>query len=153
MSPSKKTAGSASLDGLVESTFEVSRAMRHEMERAMENREFNLLQFCSLMFIAEHDGATMSDLARQLHVASPTATAFITRLVRQGWVKRRHDRINRKLVRLSLTPKGKALLAAKMKDHQKVVRGILGLLSETELRQLHSLHQKLLERLARHSSR
>ncbi len=126
--------------------------MRHAMDHAIRHQKVNLLQLHALLFLREHDGATMTELARHLHVTSSTATVFIARLVRGEWVKRRDDRTNRKLVRLTLTSAGTAVIDSMMKDHQIMLRDIFSLLTASEQRLLLSLHQKLLSRLAEKAS-
>jgi DNA-binding MarR family transcriptional regulator len=150
-SANKLSASTPLLEAIVKSTFDLSRALRHCMEIGMKDQRANLLQFHVLLLLREHEGMTMSELARAMHITSPTATSFINRLVRQRWVSRKHDRKNRKLVRLSLTKEGSALLRVKMEEHERVIASVFGLLSKAEQTQLLSLHEKLLSRLAESS--
>lgn len=139
------------LTEIIDSMFQLSRAMRHAMECNMKDQSINMLQFHAMLFLREHKGLTMSELARQMHVTSPTATSFINRLVRQKWVSRHSDPKNRKLVRLHLTGSGMTSLQKKMTEHRKIISGVFGLLSSSEQRQLLVIHKKLLSRLAEDS--
>ncbi|MSR86879.1 MarR family transcriptional regulator, partial [Candidatus Peribacteria bacterium] len=64
----------------------------------------NLLHIHSLFLISEQEGLTMKEIAKSLHITSPSATSLVNRLVDMKWVGREHDTENRKLVRLRLTP-------------------------------------------------
>ncbi len=152
MRSTKKSGTDYLLDRIAESTFNLSRALKQAIESRMGEQRFNLLQFHALATLREHPEMTMSEFARHLHVTSPTATAFINRLVAQKWVKRRHDDKNRKLVRLAIAPAGERELSEKMRDHQRAFQQVLRHLTVTERRQLLSLQQKMLSRLAEEAS-
>ena len=94
----------------------------------------------------------MKELAKSLHVASPSATSLINRLVKMQWVGRMHDEKNRKLVRLSLTPLGKRILREKHDRRREVLRSIFSLLTPSEQAQLARLHEKLSSKLSARSS-
>ena len=53
---------------------------------------------------------TMRELAKDLDVSESSATAVSDRLIRQGLVERSSDPTDRRVVRLSLSPTGSALI-------------------------------------------
>ena len=85
----------------------------------------------------------MKEIAKSLHITSPSATSLVNRLVDMKWVGREHDTENRKLVRLRLTPLGKKILREKHEKRREVLRHIFGHLTQPEQLQLAHLHEKL----------
>ncbi len=149
MRSSKKNAAPLTplLGEIVESMFRLARGLRHAMESG-KTQPVNMHQLHALLFLREHGGLTMTELAKQLCVTSPTATSFVNRLVRQKLVERFADKKNRKLVRVRLTRNGRKALMADLERHHSVVGSVFGLLTVDEQKQLLSLHKKLLSRLA-----
>ena len=120
--------------GILDSMHEIHRIMRRRMAFFDREHGINFQQIFGLSIVAEHEGLTMKELADQLHVTSPTATVFVQRLVRLGWIKRHADRTNRKLVRLRLTPKGRALLNRMMRARRAMLQKVIAALSPKDQR-------------------
>ena len=139
------------IDRIINSTWEFGRVMRQQMLGDAKGGA-NLLQLHTLFLISEQEGLTMKELATSLHVASPSATSLINRLVKMQWVGRMHDDKNRKLVRLWLTPLGKRILREKHDRRREVLRSIFSLLTPSEQAQLARLHEKLSSKLSARSS-
>jgi DNA-binding MarR family transcriptional regulator len=74
--------------------------------------EVTLTQYRTLVVLASRGPQSLAALAEAVDVTSPTATRMCDRLVRKGLIVRRHDRGDRRLIRLSLAKKGHALVAA-----------------------------------------
>lgn len=123
-------------DSIFTLTFDVAGMLRRRMQEQYHEQGVNLHQLHGLLFIAEHEGMTMKELADILHISSPSTTSFVERLVRLGWVERRHDRANRKLVRLRLTKTGRTFLTAKIRERRKIFREIIRLLPPGDQRAL-----------------
>jgi DNA-binding MarR family transcriptional regulator len=117
------------LEQLYRTTFELGRLMR---QRMIENADecVNPIQVHALLLIE--------------HMTSPSATALVNRLTRQSLVARRHDRLNRKLVRLTLTPAGRRMIQHMDELHAKIVNDMFGHLDEQQLKSLITLHHAML---------
>lgn len=131
--------------GIIQSTFDIGRMMRAKMMSSAPNG-MHMGQIQALLFIHEHKGVTMTELAQMLHVKSPTATSFVSRLHRMKLVTRSHDAKNRKLVRLSLTIKGQRMLKEKFAERKKMVASLLNALSVKEQVQFLKLLHTILSR-------
>ena len=143
------TPAKDSLDRLIDSTYDFGRIMRQQMMGGMKIAGgANMLHIHALFLISEQEGLTMKELAKSLHIASPSATSLINRLVKMQWVGRMHDEMNRKLVRLWLTPLGKRILRQKHERRRDVLRHIFGHLTANEQLQLAKLHEKLSSKLS-----
>lgn len=66
-------------------------------------------QFAVLDFIYKNQYCTMGQLSRGLKASLSTLTGIVERLVRDGYVLRHRDETDRRVVRVNLTPKGKAV--------------------------------------------
>jgi MarR family 2-MHQ and catechol resistance regulon transcriptional repressor len=66
--------------------------------------------------LAEGGDLTMQQLARQMYKSVSTMTRVVSQLVRRGYVKRRRDPEDRRAVHVSITPQGKAIVAAFNRD-------------------------------------
>ena len=132
------------LEYIITTTFDLARVLRHIMSNvAKEGIQVNALQLFALAAIEGKDGMTMKELADCLYVTSPSATSFINRLVKLRWVRRTRDAGNRRVVRLTITPKGRAVLSSKKGKRSMMIKRILSLLSPEEQRQLASIIAKL----------
>ena len=141
------------IDRIIASTYEFGRIMRRQMlTDPKTGAAMNPLQLHALFLISEQEGMTMKELAKLLHVSSPSATSLVNRLVKVQWVGRMHDDRNRKLVRLWLTPLGKRVLKEKHDQRRAALRGIFSLLTAAEQTQLADLHEKLRHKLSAQSS-
>jgi DNA-binding MarR family transcriptional regulator len=139
------------IERLIESSFEIGRVMRHHMKFDGKEHGVNFLQIHALIIINEQKGITMKQLADALHVTSPSATSFVNRLVKLGWVERLHDPANRKLVRLRITVAGGKLLRIKMERRQKMIRELFSLLTPHEQSMLADLQDKIVSKYNRPS--
>jgi DNA-binding MarR family transcriptional regulator len=69
-------------------------------------------QLQALGFLQQNPGASLSELAAQLGVGLPSASALVSRLVVAGQVDRQDDPAERRRALLTLTPQGEAEFAA-----------------------------------------
>src|SRR5438045_450401 len=98
------------IDRILASWMKTGRIMRQRMSSLQKEKGMNPLQLHGLIIIREHDGITMKEFADHLRVTSPTATSFANRLVKLGWITRKHDLKNRKLVRLHISLSGQKIV-------------------------------------------
>ncbi len=124
-----------SSDKIIALTLDIGRLMRQKMMELSQKHGVNIQQLHALLMVAEHEGITMKEFADALHVTSPSATSFAERLVRLGWVARKHDQENRKRIHLNLTPKGKLLLQNKMRERARIMKSIISHLPSHDQRE------------------
>jgi len=75
--------------------------------------------------LAEEGDLTMQQLARRMFKSVSTMTRVAGQLVRRGYVKRRQDSDDRRVVHVSITPQGKAIVAAVNRDLIETQKAIL----------------------------
>lgn len=73
--------------------------------------EMTLKQHYVLRQLEKQDYLYPSDIAEMLFADRPTATVIIDNLAKRGLVRREREEGNRKFVRVSITPAGRARLA------------------------------------------
>jgi DNA-binding MarR family transcriptional regulator len=97
----------------------------------------------TIALIAKLGAPRMSELAGRGHVTLGTMTVMVDKLVQKDHVKRLRDDDDRRVVRVSLTAAGRKADRAHEKLHKDVIDGILGVLTESEQRQLARLVKKI----------
>jgi len=100
-------------------------------------------QFFMLIALYEENGLLPSQLADKVSLDRPTTTGLLERLERDGWIERRFDPKNRRIVRVHLTPKAQEQRSAILATYKKINGHFLEKYSNEEW----SLLQSLLERL------
>jgi len=128
---------------IIQAAFEIGRALRTKVMKCADH--IHMAQLHTLAFIREKRGITMKELACMLNVTSPSATVFVDRLEKMGFVRRRHDLRDRKIIRLSVTPAGKRILHEKMAEKKKLVSAILSSLSIEDQHTLLKLIRKMIK--------
>ena len=67
-------------------------------------------QWSALALLLEYDGLTIGTMSQMRGVDAPTATGIITRMEQNGLVERRHDRDDRRVVKVYLTDEGRDIV-------------------------------------------
>jgi len=105
--------------------LDISRSLRKEMLRKKCSCGVNLIQIHALALLQEHTSMIMKEFADAMYIAAPSATTFIDRLVKLGWVRRLLDRKNRKLVRIAITPAGKRAFVKRQKEAGTLIKALI----------------------------
>ena len=87
----------------------LARRMAMEMDRRMREHGLTFAQAAVMSRLWRHDGLTQSELQEQVGVDASTLTGLLQRMTRQGLVRRRRDRADGRVLRVHLTPHGRAL--------------------------------------------
>ncbi len=101
-------------------------------------------QLEALTFIARHGGCSTKTLSEGLRISIPSATRSVDRLVRKLLVDRRESGVDRRLVMLTATPAGEALLGAVVQARVTRLADALGALTPAEGTQLLTLLERFL---------
>jgi DNA-binding MarR family transcriptional regulator len=105
-------------------------------------------RFDLLANLEREDGQTLAALSRRMLVTAGNLTGLVDRAERDGVVERRADPKDRRLSRVYLTPKGRALIVALLPGHAEHVGELLAGLDASERRDLRRLLGKLRDSLA-----
>ncbi|APR88074.1 Transcriptional regulator, MarR family protein [Minicystis rosea] len=128
------------------------KALQALAERAMQRHGLHLGQNVLLAALWQRDGSTPGEIAAELNVATPTVVKMATRMSQTGVLTRRRDEHDQRLVRLWLTPAGRALQAPIEAERRWIEEQVTADLTETErehlLRALAKIHRSAIDLLA-----
>jgi DNA-binding MarR family transcriptional regulator len=94
------------------------------LRRELEDR-ITLARFDLLASLSRDDGQTLASLSRALLVTAGNLTGLVDRAERDGVVERRPDPSDRRLARVWLTTRGRALIRELLPAHAKQVHELL----------------------------
>jgi DNA-binding MarR family transcriptional regulator len=77
-------------------------------------------------------GAKVSDISTLMNVAPPSVTQQLNALEKQGYVERKMDKEDRRVVRVSLTSKGQIILKQASDDFLSSITGLVNYLGEQD---------------------
>ncbi|NBA96036.1 MarR family winged helix-turn-helix transcriptional regulator [Pseudomonas sp. R5(2019)] len=120
------------------------------IEPALKEKNITSLQFTLLAVVARHSGLSSADLSRRFYVTPQTMGQVLTALESRGLLIRAENPENRRLLSMSLTAEGHALVESCQADMQLIEEQVFGGLSEKELEKfrgtLHKVIGKIRER-------
>jgi DNA-binding MarR family transcriptional regulator len=122
--------------------FEVGRIMRHAMV-ARDSMPLSLSSGETLRFIEERGSPTMRDIAAYLRISAPSATGIVEELAAERYIVRKPDAKDRRIVRLALSGKGRALLARTTRIRTKALKGLTKPLSARDRKEFIRLLSKI----------
>ena len=111
----------------------LGRMRMREVQEAWRKLDVPLAQLKSLFIISSRGSTSVRGLAQDLGVTPANVTGIIDRLVTQGLVTRAESTQDRRLVRLQLTDRGRAKIAAIHQTHLHKLPQMLKELSPAEL--------------------
>jgi DNA-binding MarR family transcriptional regulator len=132
--------------------LEAHNLMLGEIRRRLSDAA-TMPRFDLLANLEREDGQTLAALSRRMLVTAGNLTGLVDRAERDGVVERRPDPRDRRLSRVFLTPKGRALITGVLPLHATHVGELLAGLDAAERRELRRLLGKLRDSLANDSTR
>ncbi|MEO8875782.1 MAG: MarR family transcriptional regulator [Polyangiaceae bacterium] len=102
-----------------------------------------LPRFDLLANLIREDGQTLAALSRRMLVTAGNVTGLVDRAERDGLVERRNDPEDRRLSRVFLTKKGRALIVSLLPRHAALVVDLLGGIDAKDRKELRRLLGKL----------
>jgi len=129
----------------------VSRLVGGRMRMRLQEFGLHHGQGMILFHLWRKDGVAQNVLAQALNITPPTATNTLQRMERNGWVRRRRDKTDQRIVRVYLTEKARALHEEVRNTFRELDRELTAVLSENERNNLvasllkvhHHLSQKI----------
>ena len=110
----------------------VSRFVGGRMRMKLKGIGLHHAQGMILFNLWRQDGIAQNVLAHALHITPPTATNTLQRMERDGWIKRRRDATDQRIVRVYLTEKARALHAEVRTSFQELDRELTSVLTDKE---------------------
>src|SRR5271168_755410 len=99
---------------IVDAVLSASRVLVAVAARSLGDvaEEVTLTQYRTLVVLASRGPQSLAELADAVDVTPPTATRMCDRLIKKGLIVRRHERGDRRLIRLTLAKDGRELVDA-----------------------------------------
>jgi len=124
--------------------YNASRALTRTYAPLLEPLGLTYPQYLVLLVLWERDGLPVSQLGERLALDSGTLTPLLKRLERQGVVERRRGDDDERVVRIHLTPAGRALRSRARKIPTELACSAgYDLLSDASVRELAQLRDDL----------
>lgn len=121
---------------------QVCRLVGNRRRRKLETIGLYHGQALILFRLWQEDGIPQRVLADDLHITPPTASSTLQRMERDGWIERRRDRVDQRMVRVYLTSKSKRLRVEAHASFRALDNEMAAMLSDAELE---TLRQSLLK--------
>jgi DNA-binding MarR family transcriptional regulator len=101
----------------------------------------------ALLRLADEDGISQAELARRQRVEAPSMCRMVDRLEREGLVRRDRDEHDRRVIRVRITPQGRAAADLGRDSVADLEARAFGALTDDERHTLAELLGRLLEGL------
>ena len=121
-------------------------ASRHFRSQLTEF-ELSGSQATAILFLSEHEGVTVRELANAVSADLATGSALVDRLMSQEWVRRETDPGDRRRARLLLTEKGLGVVQSLALAKQRTNRLLAEALGDDEASELARILSTLLKGL------
>ncbi|HQA08647.1 MAG TPA: MarR family transcriptional regulator [Syntrophomonadaceae bacterium] len=89
----------------------ISRKMMRYYNNQLATYGITIVQSWVLFYLSDQDGSSLKDIAAAVQLDSPVVTGLIDRLVKEGLVVREEDPEDRRSLKISLTPRGREVVA------------------------------------------
>ena len=116
-------------------------------DSAVATGQVSMPQFWALHYIGAAGKLTVNELAAALQRGKSTTSALLGRLSDAGLIRRRHGTADRRVVYISLTPKGAALIGQLVENRKNGIRKTYGILTGTE----RAKYKAMIEKVVQHS--
>lgn len=114
----------------------VSRLVGTERRMKFESIGLHHGQAMVLHRLWREDGISQASLAEALHIAPPTASSTLKRMERDGWITRRRDEKDQRIVRVYLTEKAKQQKVEALASFTAMDQELAEILTEGEVSDL-----------------
>lgn len=108
----------------IEQYHEVLREADAEEMKATGLPDITIHQFFYLREIRRQEQTTLTELALALEVTKPSATAAVTRLIKDGFVSRTQSTLDQRKFHLSLTKQGQQIFIHKERAYKKFIQQV-----------------------------
>lgn len=104
--------------------------------RTSQFSDVSLKEMHTIEIIGKNTNVTPSDIARELMLTLGTVTTSLNKLEAKGYIERKRSKLDRRVVHLTLTKKGKLLDRLHRKFHKNMVIHIAEDMNEQEFEAL-----------------
>jgi DNA-binding MarR family transcriptional regulator len=125
---SVKVARDIAISEIMQSLRRIFKAIQDYSREVSDTFGITGPQLWALKTISQSESLSLSDLSERMYLHPSTITGLIDRLERKGYVTRNRDQVDRRVVSVRLTSKGKSLTKKAPNPVQgKMIYGLRGL--------------------------
>ena len=122
---------------------------RHDAEVAnflsLTAGQLRLIQAVCRLTRDNYEGISLKALADELHLSSSAVSLMVDTLVRKDDLERLHSSLDRRMVLIRISPRGRAAIAKVRKHYSNVMKKFMAELSEAERARAEKLFSRLLD--------
>jgi DNA-binding MarR family transcriptional regulator len=126
-------------------------AIHARLDLIAREHEITTMQYVALSVLSNNPGISSAQLAVRSFVTPQSANQMVTALERGGFISRRPDELNRRILRISLTEKGRNMLAEWDEVVDLFERAMLSDLSDEKQAEMRRLMLSCIESLAEYA--
>ncbi len=127
---------------MVELIPQLMRGMSRHEHNSFTRGEITLPMLSAMECLARSGACPMHEVAQFLDISRPSATALINRLLAQQLARREHDAKDRRIVRVTLSPKGRKVLTDIWSQKKRTLIDVFGQIAPAQRTQyLQTLEQ------------
>ena len=135
------------VEELLNTMGQLRKLIESQSQESHVERAATIMQFSALKFLKDSTHCTVGDLGDHMKLSKSSATQLIERLAKAGLVNRTHDRKDRRIVHVTITPAGEQkIIDLKTKFMDKIGK-ILSKIPDEDLKELARIHANLVETL------
>ena len=86
-----------------------------------------------MLYLKKHHSLSMSELGKMLLISKPNVTALVNKLIAKGFVERSSDKLDRRIIMISLSEKGNQFVEKSNKKYLEYTKKRLLSLTDAEL--------------------
>lgn len=134
------------LEHIVDRLLRLMPALVRRFERpedAVSRGTITLPQLWALHYLSEHGASPVHNLSRAIHLQLSSTSGLVDRLARLGLVRRARSRQDRRVVFVSLTPRGRETLDRVFEERRESMRRMFALLTPKERETYLAIVEKL----------
>jgi DNA-binding MarR family transcriptional regulator len=106
-------------------------------------------QWLVLRLVYQNEGINIKELAGQLGISSSAATQLVDSLVKKGYLERKSDLEDRRMIKIKLSSKSHEMMEKQQTRAFEQISSLFDILSDDELRQYSELSQKVADKILR----
>lgn len=127
--------------------FKINRLLRNRNYNKAHLTQLSILQLHALVFLNENKNCQMTDIAKQFTIELPSATSLLNKLCTMKLVTRETDSVDRRIIRLQITKRGRTLLKEAMSEQVNHIQQVLTYLSKKDSAELLRILQYLNDKM------
>ena len=113
---------------IIQETLDLAR----HISSTSSDSTLTMIQLRTMIFIAKHGTVKPTDIAKEFLITPATVTSQIDNLVRDGWIKRKYNKKDRRVIEVTLTEAAKRNLPGEIENNLKSYEWIFNVLTQEE---------------------